>query len=85
MLGNGHGGGEAGRILIDIERAVEVGDIRPFGVDVCINADAVIIGGFEIVIDLVERCGRQRLARSVEIVRLALELCDADIYSFIIE
>ena len=28
------------------------------------------------MIDLVERCGRQRLARSVEIVRLALELCE---------
>ena len=76
MLGDGHGGGEAGRILIDIERAVEVGDIRPFGVDVCINADAVIIGGFEIVIDLVERCGRQRLTRGIEVVRFALELCE---------
>ena len=76
MLGDGHGGGETGRILIDVERAVEVGDIRPFGVDVRVDADAVIIGGFEIVIDLVERCGRQRLARSVEIVRLALELCE---------
>ena len=76
MLGDGHGGGEAGRVLIDVERAVEVGDIRPFGVDVRVDADAVIIGGFEIVIDLVERCGRQRLARSVEIVRLALELCE---------
>ena len=28
------------------------------------------------MIDLVERCGRQRLARSVEIMRLALELCE---------
>ena len=76
MLGDGHGGGEAGRVLIDIERAVEVRDIRPFRVDIRVDADAVIIRGFEIVIDLVERRGRQRLTRGIEIVRFALELCE---------
>ena len=73
MIRNGDGRGEAGRVLVNIKRTVEVGDIGPFRVDIRVDADAVVIGRFQLVIDLVERRCGQRLTGGVQLVRFALK------------
>ena len=73
--GQGHGGGKAGGVLVDVEAAVEVGDAAPLHLDLPVKHHILaVVEPVEIIVDLAQALGGQGLAALRKLVDLQLEL-----------